>query len=77
MNFKKKEHENRLISKFFNIEKNPNIKNKKCKFLINDVGVWGWFPKIILGHPSPPKNIKEMKQDKILKNFFYIKFQTP
>jgi len=43
MNFKKREHENRSISKFFNIEKNPNIKNKKCKFLINQGGAGGGF----------------------------------
>ena len=35
MNFKKKENENRAISKFSNIEKNQIIKYKKCKFLIN------------------------------------------
>ena len=43
MNFKKREHENRTISKFLNIEKNPNIKYKKCKFLINVVGGEGGF----------------------------------
>ena len=35
MNFKKRENENRPISKFSKIVKNPNIKYKKCKFLIN------------------------------------------
>ena len=54
MTFKKREHENRLISKVFNIEKNPNIKIKKYNFLINEVGVWGWFPKIILGNSPNP-----------------------
>ncbi len=54
MNFKKREHENRKISKFFEHGKNPNIKNKKCKFLINDVGGWGDFPKIILENSPNP-----------------------
>ena len=38
MNIKKRENENRLISKFYRHGKNPNIKYKKCKFLINVVG---------------------------------------
>jgi len=38
MNFKKREHVNRSNSKFLNIEKKRNIKNKKCKFLINEGG---------------------------------------
>ena len=55
MNFKKREHENRSISKFSNIEINPNINNKKSKFLINEVGGWGGFPKIILENSPNPK----------------------
>ena len=55
MNFKKREHENRSISKFSNIGKNPKINNKKSKFLINEVGVWGWFPEIILENSPNPK----------------------
>ena len=56
MNFKKREHEIRSNSKFLNIENNPNIKNKKCKFIINEVGGWGDFPKIILEKsPNPLK----------------------
>ena len=58
MNFKKREHENRLISKFLEHGNNPNIKNKKCKFLINEVGVWGWFPKIILENSPNPQKCK-------------------
>ena len=54
MNFKKREHENRSTSKFLNIEKNPIIKNKKCKFLINEVGGWGGFPEIILENSPNP-----------------------
>ena len=38
MSFKKSEHENRKISKFLEHGKIPNIKCKKCKFLINVVG---------------------------------------
>ena len=41
MNFKKREHENRTISKFFKIEKKSFIKYKKCKFLINVGGGLG------------------------------------
>ena len=55
MNFKRREHENRSIGKFSNVEKNPNTKYKKCKFLINVVGGWGVFPKIILGNSPTPK----------------------
>jgi len=64
MNFKRRENENPSISKFFNIEKNPNIKYKKCKFLINQVGGWGWFPKIILEN-SPNRKIMLMKRKRI------------
>ena len=60
MNFKKREHENRSNSKFLEHGKNPNIKYKKCKFLINEVGVWGWFIKRF-------KNKKKIQSP--LKNF--------
>ena len=41
MSFKKREHENRPISKFINTEKNHIIKYKKSKFLINEGGGLG------------------------------------
>ena len=53
MNFKKSEHENRKNSKFLEHGKIPNIKNKKCKFLINVVGGWGGFSE---------DNIKKLPQ---------------
>ena len=78
MNFKKREHENRSISKFSNIEKNQILKYKNSKFLINVGGGEG----VVSGDnirklPPTPKNVKDKKQDKILKNFFYRFFQTP
>ena len=61
MNIKKRENENRLISKFYRHGKNPNIKYKKCKFLINVVGGEG----VVSGdnirklpHPLKRQNIK-------------------
>ena len=59
MNFKKRENENRLISKFYGHGKNPNIKYKKCKFLINVVGGEGVVSEDnIRKHPQPFKMIK-------------------
>ena len=54
MEFKKRENENRLSSKYFELGNNPNKKNKKCKFLINVVGGWGGFPEIILENSPNP-----------------------
>ena len=67
MNFKNMEHENRSISKFWNIEKNPIIKYKKCKILINVVGGEGVVSEDnIRKLPQPLKMINIKKQDKIL-----------
>ena len=58
MSFKKREHENRPISKFINTEKNPNINNKKCKFLINEGGGLGVVSEDnIRKLPQPPTYI--------------------
>ena len=59
MSFKKREHENRQISKIINIEKNQIIKYKKCKFLINVGGGLGVVSEDnIRKHPQPFKMIK-------------------
>ena len=67
MNFKKRENVNRSNTKFLYIEKNPNIKYKKCNFLINVGGGLGVVSEDnIRKLPQPQKMLMKGKQDKIL-----------
>lgn len=71
MNFKKREHENHSNSKFSKIEKNPNIKNKKCKFLINEVGGLGVVSEDnIRKLPQPLKMLMRRNRIKYYKIFY-------
>ena len=54
MNFKKRENENRSISKFLEHRKNPNIKYKKSKFLINVGGGVGVVSEDNIRKLPPP-----------------------
>ena len=77
MNFKRREHENRSIGKFSNIEKNQIIKYKKYKFLINVGGGLG----VVSGDnirklPHPLKMLKIKNRIKYSKIFF-IDFSRP
>ena len=71
MSFKKREHENRPISKFINTEKNHIIKYKKSKFLINVVGGLGVVSEDnIRKLPQPLKMLIKRNRIKYYKIFF-------
>ena len=77
MNFKKREHENRSNSKFLNIEKNPIIKYKKSKFLINEGGGLGVVSEDNIR--ELPQSLKMLMKRNRIKYYkiFFIYFSRP